>query len=110
MVYDYHRNKRNVSVSEYITLCDEFDYMDTIELVYERMKNKIVLDKRAEANFPSSPGDFVICAGCGKRMLIDEKTFSCPICGSDRLFWMDESHHSVTKDFLIKHGFFYTAK
>ena len=46
-----------------------------------------VLDRRTSANISPDLGDFVTCCNCGRTMLVNIGTDSCPECEEHALMW-----------------------
>lgn len=66
------------------------------------MKNSpktVVLDRRTNANSSLECGDLVMCCNCGKTMLVNIGTETCPDCDEKTLDWADENEE-VSEDFF----------
>ena len=61
-----------------------------------------VLDRRMSANISPDLGDFVTCCNCGRTMLVNIGTDSCPECEEHALMWADRRHQKVNENFFEK--------
>lgn len=61
-----------------------------------------VLDRRTSTNISPDLGDFVTCCNCGKTMLVNIGTDSCPECEEHALMWTDRDIRKLTKTFSRK--------
>lgn len=61
-----------------------------------------VLDRRTSANISPDLWDFVTCCNCGRTMLVNIGTDSCPECEEHALMWADRRHQKVNENFFEK--------